>query len=211
MMAARVETSATAQVKRRRLSKESRGEQLLDIAERLIVANGYEATSIEDIARAAGVTRPILYDHFGSKEGMLLACCRRARSQFEASLTAALSGAEGDVAALVERAGTVYFEMLEHDPRRWTILFTSTTAQSGMLAEGLSDLRRGTILRIAHLIAQHAPEAPAHTIEACAYAISGVGEQLGRCMLVNSALTRSEAVAVYRGFIAAGLQAVLRP
>lgn len=198
------------QVKRRRLTKEDRGEQLLDIAEQLIVAHGYEAISIEDVARAAGVTRPILYDHFGSKEGMLLACCRRARSQFETSLATVMRDAAGDVEALVERAGAVYFEMLERDPRRWAILFTSTTAQSGILADGLAALRRGTILRIAHLILQKAPEAPPHIVEACAYAISGVGEQLGRCMLVNPALNRVEALAIYRTFIASGLQGVLK-
>ena len=209
-MAERVETSASALTKRRRLTKESRGEQLLDIAEELLVANGYEATSIEDVARAAGVTRPILYDHFASKEGMLLACCRRARSQFEASLVGALSESGADPETLVERAGSVYFEMLERDPRRWAILFSSTTAQSGVLAEGLSALRRGTILRIAHIIAQHAPDAPDHAVEACAYAISGVGEQLGRCMLANPALGRNEAAALFRTFVTAGLRVVLR-
>ena len=54
----------------RRLSRAERQEQLLTVADRLFVAQGYEYTSIEDICRAAGVTRPVVYDHYGSKEGL---------------------------------------------------------------------------------------------------------------------------------------------
>jgi AcrR family transcriptional regulator len=44
-----------------------REEQLLEVAEGVFAMQGYTGTSIEDIARAAGVTRPVVYDHFGSK------------------------------------------------------------------------------------------------------------------------------------------------
>ena len=66
-------------MKRRRLTGAERAEQVLDVAEELLTAKGYDRTSIEDIAQAAGVSRPIVYGHHGSKEGVYLACMARAR------------------------------------------------------------------------------------------------------------------------------------
>ncbi|MGY0063414.1 helix-turn-helix domain-containing protein [Streptomyces sp. LZ34] len=43
---------------------------------RLPVQQGYEGVSIEDIARAAGVSRPVVYQHHGSQEGIFVACVR---------------------------------------------------------------------------------------------------------------------------------------
>src|SRR4030088_1557488 len=71
--------------------REVRNQQLLDIAEKLFITKGFAATSIEDIARAAGITRPIVYSHFGTKEGIYLACVRRARTAFQQALVEAVS------------------------------------------------------------------------------------------------------------------------
>ena len=65
-----------------------RREQLIDIAEELFVAKGYAATSIEDITRIAGVSRPIVYGHFGTKEAIYIACVERIRAELEADLAA---------------------------------------------------------------------------------------------------------------------------
>ncbi len=44
--------------------------QLLELATRVFTERGYQATSMDDIARAAGVTKPVLYQHFSSKEDL---------------------------------------------------------------------------------------------------------------------------------------------
>lgn len=53
--------------------------QLLDLAEELFIQKGYVGFSIDDLSRAAGVSRPTVYHHFGSKDGVYLACLRRVR------------------------------------------------------------------------------------------------------------------------------------
>jgi len=65
-------------------------EKLLAAAVRLFAAKGYAAASVRDILRAAGVTAPVLYYHFGSKEGLFLALAQEGRAKFEAARAEAL-------------------------------------------------------------------------------------------------------------------------
>ncbi|TAM56108.1 MAG: TetR/AcrR family transcriptional regulator, partial [Acidobacteria bacterium] len=56
----------------------------------LFASKGYAATTVREIVAAAGVTKPVLYYHFGSKEGIFLAMMREAVAEFEATATAAV-------------------------------------------------------------------------------------------------------------------------
>jgi AcrR family transcriptional regulator len=64
---------------RRRLSGEQRRALLLEAAGRLFGEHGYTGTRLEDVAAAGGVTKPILYRHFGSKKALYLALLERHR------------------------------------------------------------------------------------------------------------------------------------
>jgi len=192
-----------------RLSKADRERQLLDTAERLFTTRGYDATSIEDIARAAGVTRPIVYEHFGSREGVLLACVERARAEYERALAEAVrSAGSTDPAVLVERGSEVFFSLLERNPRRWSLLFCSTTALSGELADRLTDLRFATVALIAGLVRAYAPQTGDERLDAFAHALSGAAMQLGRWWLRHPEAPRERLIAYYRDFIVRGLGAL---
>ena len=56
-----------------RLTATARREQLVDIAIAVFARNGYHTTSMNDVAEAAGVTKPVLYQHFASKRDLYLA------------------------------------------------------------------------------------------------------------------------------------------
>jgi AcrR family transcriptional regulator len=60
-----------------RIPAAERREQILLIARPLFAASGYAATRLEDVAAAAGVTKPILYRHFDSKKGLYMALLQR--------------------------------------------------------------------------------------------------------------------------------------
>lgn len=77
-------------------------ERLLAAAVTLFAAKGYAAATVRDILRAAGVTAPVLYYHFGSKEGLFLAIARDAKAKVEAVRAQAL-GAGGSVASRIRR------------------------------------------------------------------------------------------------------------
>src|ERR1700692_3159441 len=55
---------------RKRMTGKERREQLLDVGRRLFAERGFEGTSIEEIAAQAGVSKPVVYEHFGGKEGL---------------------------------------------------------------------------------------------------------------------------------------------
>ena len=64
-----------------RLKAAQRREQLIDVATKLFAKSGYDATTTADIARAAGVTEPILYRHFDSKQELFVAIVRSVSEQ----------------------------------------------------------------------------------------------------------------------------------
>ena len=56
--------------RRVRMSSAQRREQLISVARRAFAERGFEATSVEDIAARAKVSKPVVYEHFGGKEGV---------------------------------------------------------------------------------------------------------------------------------------------
>ena len=69
------------------------GERLLAAATRLFAAKGYAATTVRDILKAANVTAPVLYYHFGSKEGLFIGLFRAGIEAVDAEVAEALAGA----------------------------------------------------------------------------------------------------------------------
>ncbi|GAA0583165.1 TetR/AcrR family transcriptional regulator [Kribbella sandramycini] len=183
------------------MTRETRGAQLLDVAEGLFAAQGFEGTSMDDIARLAGVSRPTVYHHYATKDAVYLACVRRARAELEDKIREPeqLIESGADVAAVMERAGEVFFALLERDPQRWMVLFNPSIALSKELADQLTELRRHTILRIAAMLTRLTTPDDPRTL-AFAYAVSGVGEQLGRWWLANPATPRAQVVTLFRDF-----------
>ena len=57
-------------VTRARMTGKERREQLLQVGRRLFAEKGFEGTSVEEIAAKAGVSKPVVYEHFGGKEGL---------------------------------------------------------------------------------------------------------------------------------------------
>lgn len=65
-----METPSATTHRRTRMTRSARREQLIDTARALFATQGYDAVSIEEIAAHAGVSKPVVYEHFGSKEGI---------------------------------------------------------------------------------------------------------------------------------------------
>jgi AcrR family transcriptional regulator len=176
---------------RRRMTRAAREAQLLDVAEELFLINGYERTTIEDIARAAGVTRPVVYEHHGSKEGIYLACVRRARDQFNIDVMRAVAGTDDPLEQL-RRGAEVYYLMLERDPRRWQLLFGPGGLFSGAVGEELARERFRTVNLLADLFEPHLPQHDQQQVDAFAHATSGSAEQLGRWWLAHPDISREQ-------------------
>jgi AcrR family transcriptional regulator len=92
-----------------RLSKQNRREQLLDTAVTLVRAHGADGLTLVTLAEAAGVSRPIVYDHFGTRPGLLLALYRRLDDRYRDTVAAALRAAAPTADGVARVVSTAYF------------------------------------------------------------------------------------------------------
>ncbi|NER61894.1 TetR/AcrR family transcriptional regulator [Pseudomonas sp. MAFF212428] len=79
---------------RRRLSREGRHEQLLEVAWQVVREEGTDALTLGRLAEAAGVTKPVVYDHFGSRSGLLAVLYQAFDDRQTALMDAALASGE---------------------------------------------------------------------------------------------------------------------
>jgi AcrR family transcriptional regulator len=164
---------------RRRLTREARRSQILDVAEETFAELGYQGASLEDVAARAGITRPLIYTHFESKDELYLEILKTARGELEASMISAVASVSGAERQL--RAATrAYFTFVQEQGRRWDMLFGGGAAVAGAVAEEAAELRFQTAEKIAALVTSAAPGVPAEHALAYAHAISGCGEQLAK-------------------------------
>jgi AcrR family transcriptional regulator len=190
-----------------RVPRAVREQQLLDIAEEQFALHGYGGASIEVIAKLAGISRPIVYEYFGDKEGVYVACLRRARVELEEMIVAAASRSTSAREAL--QSGTeAYFEFVERRGQRWAVLFGGVEL-AGRAAEEVASLRFATVARIRDLLAALAPGADARTIDAFSHAISGSAEQVAKWWRANPGVTREDVVALQVAFSWAGMRQLL--
>ncbi|WP_194788411.1 TetR/AcrR family transcriptional regulator [Pseudomonas sp. UFMG81] len=84
---------------RKRLSRDERRRQLLDVAWQLVRDEGTESLSLGRLAEQAGVTKPVVYDHFETRTGLLVALYQEYDARQTTMLEAALAGSTNDLEA----------------------------------------------------------------------------------------------------------------
>jgi AcrR family transcriptional regulator len=117
-----------------------RREQLVEIARGLFAERGFEGTSVEEIAARADVSKPVVYEHFGGKEGLYAVVVDREMQALLAAVTAALTS-EGHPRTVLERAALALLDYVESSSDGFRILVRdSPVAQStGSFASLISD------------------------------------------------------------------------
>ncbi len=83
---------SSARTSRVRMTGTERREQLLDVGRSLFAERGFEATSIEELAARAGVSKPVVYEHFGGKEGLYAVVVDREMQSLTQRISSALTG-----------------------------------------------------------------------------------------------------------------------
>ncbi|MCE0485656.1 TetR/AcrR family transcriptional regulator [Ornithinimicrobium sediminis] len=118
-----------------------RREQLIDVGRRLFAERGFEGTSVEEIAQTAGVSKPVIYEHFGGKEGLYAVVVDREIQALLSAVTTALTG-DGHSRALLERAALALLDYIETSTDGFRILVRdSPPGQStGTFASLISDV-----------------------------------------------------------------------
>src|SRR3954454_14538132 len=96
-------TTPRAPRARTRLARADRMEQTLSVARSLFAEQGYSAVTMDEVAAKVGVTKPLLYNYFGNKESLYIACMERAGDALTATISAAVAATKTPDEAL--RAG----------------------------------------------------------------------------------------------------------
>lgn len=94
--------------------------QLMAVARDVFALHGYDATSLDEIALQAGVSKPIIYEHFGAKEGLYAAIVEREMDRLEGRITAAL--AAGSAREQFESAVLAFLTYAEQEPAGFAVL-----------------------------------------------------------------------------------------
>ncbi|GAA1152926.1 TetR/AcrR family transcriptional regulator [Ornithinicoccus hortensis] len=100
---------------RRRMNRTERRAQLLQAAQESFVHKGYHATAMDDIAERAGVSKPVLYQHFASKQDLYLGLVDLQADRLVALVRAALDSTSDNAERVAACVGA-YFEFVDHDP-----------------------------------------------------------------------------------------------
>jgi AcrR family transcriptional regulator len=123
------------------VARADREAQILDVACRAFGERGYAGTSVAEVAEAAGISKPLIYNYFGSKEGLHAVCVEHAAatlwSEFERS---SRSGTVGLARAVVTLDGM--FRALAPQPWMWRVVFDPTAPAEGSSHDALADYER---------------------------------------------------------------------
>jgi AcrR family transcriptional regulator len=186
-------SDATGRQRRRyapRMPPEQRREQLIDAALSVILELGYSGVSIEAIARAAGVTRPVVYDHFPNLGRLLHALVEREESYALAQLEHVVPESPGDLEPGELLAGGVrrFLDAVASRPATWRIILLPPAGTPAIVRQHVEINRAQMLQRIERLVtwALTRPELPDDLdVELTARAIRDLGEEAGRMVLTD--------------------------
>ncbi len=164
-----------------RVPRAVRAAQLLDLADRLFAERGFAGASMDELARRAGVSKPVIYDHFGSKEQLFAACVRRT-GELLADRVAKAVGEESDPYLQLRAGSIVYFRFVQERIQAWIVLFDDEEARDALITAEASRIRHRQADLMIRLMAESSGLVPGSAararLEATALAIAGAYESL---------------------------------
>lgn len=178
------------QPRRQRLSADERREQLLDVTKAIVHEHGFHAVSIEAVARAAGITRPIVYDHFDGLGDLLAATLERETARALAQLTELLPATleEPDRGTALLGALRAYLEAVESDPVTWGLTLMPPEGTPEVLHERVRQGREVIRGMLAHVVGDGiTPGRPSPDPALTASVLQALSEECARLLLTDPA------------------------
>jgi AcrR family transcriptional regulator len=193
-----------------------REQLILRVAGQVFAEGGYDRASMDHIAALAGVSKPMLYAYFGSKEGLYVAYIERTGGELVERLVGAdrVDGQSGRLRAVIGE----FLAFVEEHRDGWTVLFRELTARQP-LADQVGQLRAQIVGEVRRML-EGAPEdgggrawsgltPPAS--EGVAEAVVGAGEALANWWLKKPEVAREDVTDWYVGLTRAAIAAANRP
>ncbi len=164
-----------------RLPAARRRRQLLDVAVEVFASGGFHGTSMDDVATAAGVTKPVLYQHFGSKRELYIELLDDVGTQLQDAVSSATAHAQHP-RAQVERGFAAYFSFVASHESAFLLLFGGGSARDDDFAVRVRMFEASMADFIASLIAADVDDAHRRTL---AHGIVGMAEAACRHWLAG--------------------------
>jgi AcrR family transcriptional regulator len=192
---------------RTRLSRDDRMEQTLEAAHELFAERGYAAVTMDEIAAAVGVTKPLLYNYFGNKERLYIACMERAGDTLIKTIAEAVgeSANPGDALGAGVRA---FFGFLDTDRAAWAVLFDETLPHGGEVFDRVAAYRGQIVDLVSATLLPQLPDTRRVKveIEALSTALLGAAEALARWWLRTEAISAEDAAELLVSTVEPGLR-----
>ena len=167
------------------MPRAEREARMLDAAGTAFARHGFHGASMDDIAAASGISKPMLYNYFGSKEGLYSEYVSRSGR----ALVAAMRDAAPPDASAEERltAGiSTFLDYVDEHRTGWQVLYHEVAAQGGPFAAEVAALRSRVVDMVARAVGKD------ESSEAFAHALVGAGESLANWWLLHPDVPRAE-------------------
>jgi AcrR family transcriptional regulator len=188
-----------------RLPAARRRRQLLDVALHVFATQGFHRTSMDDVAEAAGVTKPVLYQHFRSKRALYLELLDDVGGRLHESIAKATAAADTP-RGQVQAGMRAYFDFVAHEPSAFRLLFGSGARRDEEFADAVSRVEAGIAEAVAALIDA---DLDVEHQRQLAYAIVGLAEGVVRHELATGRTLDPELLAARMSDLAwGGLRAI---
>jgi AcrR family transcriptional regulator len=171
-----------------RLPRTARRKQLLAAAQEVFVANGYHAAAMDDIAMAAGVSKPVLYQHFPGKLELYLALLDTQAESLASAVADALAATD-DNQKRVHGVLSAYFDFMDGGPHgqdgSFRLIFETDLGNEPAVRERVANVSNSTMMAIADTVASDTGLDRA-SAELLSVALSGAGQVAARWWLDSS-------------------------
>ena len=170
-----------------RLTASERREQLLEVTTRIVAEQGFQGVSIESVARRAGISRPIVYEHFGDLQGLLEAVVERemSRAFSQVSETALTDLTEGDPRELMLESLRAFLHAVRDHPSTWRLVLMPAEGAPELLRKELARGRTVVLAQLAQAVRpiMRASESP--DAELTARVLSAISDEYARLILTD--------------------------
>jgi len=158
----------------RRLTAEARRAQLLTVAREVFAEDGYHGAAMEKIAQRAGVTKPVLYQHFEGKKELYLALLDSDMARLLAQVSKAIEGADENHDR-IRRGVTAYFNYIDANVDSFRLLFRETMGADPEFRESIDRFHDAAAGAMAAIISDEAGK-PLELAELLARGVMGMAE-----------------------------------
>ena len=159
-----------------RVPREVRERQIVELAEQLFSERGYQGASMDELARRAGVTKPVVYELFGSKDDLFRTCLERSAERL-AKVVAEAVRAESEPEARVRAGGLAFLRFAADNRVAWELMM------EGRFSDAAVEVRRRQAALVHELLLEKAPaDVDPRELELAAHAVNSAYEGVAHWM-----------------------------